>query len=252
MEIYEFLFVCFIGFCSAFLNSSVAIGSGIFLVPSLAIMFPPKMALAIGTPIIVMADLLAILFYWKQWTSLKYILKLFLAMLPGLALGLILLPIISVSLFKLCLGTFGMLYAISMIFPNFVFTLTLKKVFKKIAEKYQNQEVYFFGLLAGTANIFAHAGGLVWSVFLQSRLHDKRVFLGTMVLLFFFSDILKTAAFLYIDLLSFETILYVLYSTPLFLLGSYLGNLVNKKLTGNTFRYIVLTIIFIASFNLCL
>ncbi len=251
MEIYNFIFICCIGFCSAFISSSVAIGSGIFLVPTLALIFPAKLALAIGAPIILVADILALPFYWKQWASKEYIRRLIIAVIPGLILGIVLLPIVSVNLFKFCLGIFGMLYAISMGFPNFPLAKFLSSFFQKIPPKYRDKEVYFFGPLAGLANIFAHSGGLVWSAFLQKEFTDKRIFMGTLLIIFTVSDCIKTAAFLYIDLLSFTTIFYIFLSTPFFILGSFLGNKFNKRIDGQTFKYLVLFLIFIASFNLC-
>lgn len=251
MEIYEFAYICLIGFCSAFISSSVAIGSGIFLVPALALMFPTKIALAIGAPIVCMADLLALPFYWRQWASAKYIKRLIIALIPGLLLGVTLLPIISVTLFKVCLGIFGMSYALCMLFPKFFLATALRVVFQKISHTYTSKEVYFFGLLAGMANIFAHAGGLVWSVYLQKEIPDKRCLMGTLVIIFFIGDFLKTGAFVYIDLLSFKMIFYVLCTSPCFIIGSYFGNKFNRKMTGNTFKHFVLIIICIASFKLC-
>ncbi len=251
METYT-IYIAIIAFSVSFIGSSVAIGSGVLLASSLALLYPAKEAVIIGAPIIVMADVFALMFYWRHRASTQFIVKVIIACIPGLLLGIALLPIISAEIFKFCLGVFGMSYTLGMTFPNFPPTQGFKKVFRKIEENYKNIELYFFGTLTGLASIFAHACGLVLSVFLQNKIHDKRIFTGTLIILYLFTDTLKTVVYIYTDLLAIDTILNLLYLSPFMLLGSYLGNALNNRISTKNFKALVLIIIFLASLNLCL
>ncbi len=105
--------------------------------------------------------------------------------------------------------------------------------------------VMLFGFLGGVASSVIHAGGLVMSVYLIQSSKEKRAFVGTFVLFFVITNSLKVMAYLRIDILTAKMALLVVGISPLIILGGFLGNALNKRVTQKTFRVIVLAAILI-------
>ena len=111
--------------------------------------------------------------------------------------------------------------------------------------------MYFYGFLGGLSTVLAHAGGLVWSLYLLTAARDRRVFVGTTVILFFITNIYKTISYVWIDIISLSALAQVIPAIPMIFIGSYLGNIVNKRCNHLLFRKIVLCFIFFVSITLC-
>jgi uncharacterized membrane protein YfcA len=107
-------------------------------------------------------------------------------------------------------------------------------------------------MLGGVTSVIAHAGGLVWSIYLMSAALEKRIFVGTTVVVFLLSDAYKTVAFLYIGLLSPDLLFAVLPAIPAVWIGGAVGNLANRRMRDTLFRTLVLTVILLVSLKLCL
>ncbi|SHN60320.1 sulfite exporter TauE/SafE family protein [Desulfovibrio litoralis] len=251
MSITEISIVAFAGLCSGIIKNGVGVGSGIFLLPTLSLAFPAKVALSLGAPLMLASDVIGMRYYWKQWINTPELMRILLSAIPGLILGTILLPIIPGKLFNLSVGIFGMFYAVGMLFPSFLPIVLLKKLFAVINVKYADKQIYIYGAMGGVATVLAHAGGLVWSLYLVTRNLDKRVFVATIVVMFFITNTYKTIAYMYIDMLTKDMLLSIIPAIPFVFLGSYLGNLANKKLNNVLFRKLVLVTIFIVSLKMC-
>ncbi len=72
---------------SSLIKNGAAVGSGIFLLPVLALVFPPKIALGLGAPVMLASDLMGIRNYWGEWDDWHEILRIILAASVGIALG---------------------------------------------------------------------------------------------------------------------------------------------------------------------
>ena len=251
MSIWEICIIALAGFCSGVIKTGVGIGSGVFLLPTLSLAFPAKTALGLGAPLMLASDAIGMRFYWKQWTSSSELLRIMLAAVPGLLIGTLLLPIIPAMGFRIGVGIFGMAYAVSYLFPAFAPVVWLKSSFTGINRSLEGKQIYFYGALGGAATVLAHAGGLVWSLYLMTSIKDRRIFVGTIVLMFFITNIYKTVAYVFIGTISVQELLAVLPAIPAVWVGSALGNMANKRMNQELFRKLVLAVIFIVSAKLC-
>lgn len=252
MSIWEICVVALAGFCSGVIKNGVGIGSGIFLLPTLSLVFPAKMALGLGAPLMLASDVMGLRYYWMQWTSKSELARLLLAAIPGLLVGTLLIPIIPAAGFRAAVGIFGMFFALSHLYPAFAPVQWLKRGMAGLNSRIVGKQIYVYGALGGAATVLAHAGGIVWSLYLMTSIQDKRTFVGTIVLVFFLTNIYKTAAYLAIGTLSAGALLAILPAIPTVWLGSALGNYANKRMNQEFFRKVVFVIIFIVSAKLCL
>ena len=246
MDVYSLFIIAVAGFLSAMVKNSVAVGAGIFLLPICSLVLPAKVALGIGAPIMLASDVIALRYYWKQWVFSAELWRLMVPSALGLLLGVWMIPIIPGPAFRTAVGIFGMLYALGMFFSTSAPVRMLERVTNAVMQ-HRRESAVVFGLAGGIASVLAHAGGIVWSMYLMTAHHDRRAFVGTLVLIFALTNLYKTVTYMYIGILPLDLFLYVLASTPAIMLGSWLGNVMNKKMSSTLFMRAVLLMIFCAS-----
>ena len=98
------LFLAAAGFLSGLIKTGVGVGSGLVLLPTLALVFPAKVALGLGAPMLLASDIIGLHYYWKQWLPRRELTRLFLAIIPGLFIGIVLLPMIPGRAFRIGVG----------------------------------------------------------------------------------------------------------------------------------------------------
>ena len=235
------------GFCSGLIKTGVGVGAGIFLLPTLALAFPAKVALGLGAPMMLVSDIIGLRLYWRQWLPRRELLRLLIPVLPGLLLGAVLLPLIPGGVFRVCVGIFGSVYALSLLWPGFPVAVLLKRLFGAGGAVPDGRRACFYGFLGGAATVLAHAGGVVWSLYLVTTARDRRVFVGTTIIMFFLTNIYKLLLYLSIDLLDGAALLKMLPAVPMILVGSHVGNIVNRRCDAGVFRRVVLCFILVSS-----
>ena len=79
---------------------------------------------------------------------------------------------------------------------------------------------------------------------------DKRRLVSTLLLLFAFSNLLKTFTYWGIGILSLHSTLIMLAMSPIIIVSSNFGNFLNKKVPPELFRDIVFLVILVAGIGL--
>ena len=236
---------------SAIVTNGAAVGSGIFLLPVLGLAFSPKVALGLGAPIMLAANLVGIRNYWREWSGWSDLGPMVLSSAVGIGLGGFFLHLIPSDIFKLAIGLSTSGYAL--------FTLARDcGLLPRLLDPEQRYNLdgtascLAIGFVGGLATVMAHAGGVVWSSYYVSRRMDKRMLVGTIILLFTMTNLLKLITYMRLDILTPQSNLLVAAMFPLILLGSHLGNTMNKKVGQRLFRCMVLLLILAAGLGLLL
>ena len=139
-----------------------------------------------------------------------------------------------------------------LLWPQFPAAVLLRRLFGGLNARYAEEGAYIYGFLGGVSTVLAHAGGLVWSLYLITAARDRRIFVGTTIILFFVTNIYKTVSYVYIGIIGPDDLLKVIPAIPMIFLGSYLGNVINKRCNYILFRKIVLCFILFISVSLCI
>lgn len=145
---------------SSIIKNGAAVGSGIFLLPVLALAFPPKIALGLGAPAMLASDLMGIRNYWREWGDWHEIVRIVLAALVGIVLGSFLLRSIPVDIFKMGIGGFAVAFALYHLCKDAGLAPPVTKRRPPTAGGDMAASLCI-GALGGVATILAHAGG--WS-----------------------------------------------------------------------------------------
>jgi uncharacterized membrane protein YfcA len=232
-------------FGSAVIKNCVGIGAGIFLLPFLALALPPKLALGLGAPAMLISDVIGIRNYWREWSK-KELVILIPPAVAGVFVGVIIIKMVPDTMFKFGVGVVAVVFSsYHLIRP--VFRRTPYEAINPFgqAPKPKNALTILFGFLGGTASTVIHAGGLVMSIYLLQRPVDKRAFVATLVSFFAVLNFLKLGAYLEIGIITSGTALLVAAMSPVIILGGWFGNFLNRRFPQDIFRAIVLIVIFL-------
>ncbi len=252
MSILEII-ICLIGVVgSAVIKNGVGVGAGIFLLPFLALVFPPKLALGLGAPAMLISDLVGVKNYWGEWdlTELKLLLPL---ALTGIVFGCFLIEIMPDTLFKQFVGVFAILFSTYHLLKQIKIWLLKRKTEGSDPVKKSNwRSIYtvLYGFVVGVAGTVAHAAGLMMSVHMIQKSGNPRIFVGTLVLFFAIMNIFKIIAYSNIGIIDGNAILLVGALSPAIILGGIAGNALNKKISQELFRLIVLVLILLIGVRL--
>ena len=232
---------------SSVIKNGAALGSGIFLLPVLALVFPPKIALGLGAPIMLASDLMGIRNYWGEWDDWREILRILLAACLGIFLGGYLIHLVPPQIFKRCIGVFAISFSLYQLLKDAGRLPRLLAMPRCATIPPQGGlcSSLVIGALGGVATVMAHAGGMVWSIYYAGRKLDKRRFVSTMILLFALSNMVKLVTYIQMDILSLRSTLIVAALFPVIILASNLGNFLNRRLNQTLFRRIVLLLILV-------
>jgi hypothetical protein len=248
MESYHIIIIAIAVFGSAVIKNSVGIGAGVFLMPFLTLILPPKVALGLGAPAMLISDLVGIKNYWGEWDKRELAFLLPPAII-GVVLGGLLVQAVSDRSFKLFVGAvaliFSLYHLVKIKYPG-----DNSAGWLNISGKTSDKLSILFGFLGGTASTLIHAGGMVMSIYLINRLPTKRGFVATLVLFFAIINLSKWIAYTRIGILTWDVAIIVWMLSPLIILGGFIGNIINQKLQYSLFKVIVLVLILIIGFRL--
>jgi len=244
---YAIIAVAAIG--SAVIKNGVGVGAGIFMLPFLSLTLPAKVALGLGAPIMVVSDMAGVVYYWKEWDKKELLLLLPPAVL-GVVLGASMIKLIPNELFRFWVGVFAIGFSSFELFKLRQSKTNASAVWMNRVPKPKKVMPLFFGFAGGVASSVIHAGGLVMSFYLIQGARDKRAFVGTFVLFFAIINLLKVFAYVNIHILNVEIVVLAAILSPLIILGGFLGNALNKRVSQKTFRAVILALILMIGINL--
>lgn len=237
---------------SSIIKNGAAVGSGIFLLPVLALAFPPKIALGLGAPIMLASDIIGLWNYWGEWRTHAYdVLRLIIMGLFGIALGAYFIHVIPADIFKKGIGLFALSFSLYHYFRDLKIFPVKPRTDDDSTHKLSDWRAWVpIGFLGGIATVLAHAGGMVWSTYFVRKHLEKRVLVSSLILLFSMSDLIKVIAYMKIGILSTESNIIVLCMIPIVVISSNFGNMLNKKIHPIHFRRVILALIAFVGVNL--
>lgn len=209
-------------------------GLGLVSIPLMAFAFGARESTGILLPMLIIADVYAVIYYHRsaEW---KLIINILPAALLGIGLGIVTGQIISSSQFRILLsGTVLAMVAIMII-------RDLGKKREKIPDKWWFAGI--LGLLGGFATMIGNAAGPVFAVYLLSMRLPKYTFIGTGAWFFFILNLVKVPFHVFVwKTITMETLQYNLIAFPFILLGGWLGIKLVRLIPEKVYRWFVIII----------
>ncbi|VAW21561.1 hypothetical protein MNBD_ALPHA11-1407 [hydrothermal vent metagenome] len=221
-----------------FTKTSVG-GVGILAVLLAALAFPGKASPGILLPMLIVADIVAVIYYRRdcQWSIL---IKLFPATIIGVVLGFFIVDLAPPEFFQKLIGA-----------------IILVMLLINLSIEYGGKHQFggwlvtsFVGIFAGAASMVANAAGPVFGIFLLQMGLSKEKFVGTRSWFFLVMNIMKLPFSISLGLITPETLTLNLYAIPIILAGAWLGIKVLKMINLNMFTWLIRTAVIIAIIRL--
>lgn len=234
---------------AALIKTGFGVGAGIFLSATLCIVIPPKMAIAIGGPVMLLTDILPIYHYRKDIRQSILFLLMF-GSLCGIVVGSMIMNWIPDRWFIKLVGFFCGVFAAQQLLQIYAPHLILKRDLSAMTQPLPQWVGILIGLLGGVASAISHAGGVIFSIYMLRLQMAKSAFVGTIVAVFFLSDILKIGVYWKMKLLTPPMLMLVGWMIPAVIVGSFLGYLLHKYIPAGVFEKIILGFVLIVSIRL--
>jgi len=212
---------------------------GTLAVPLFAFLFGAKYSTGVVLILLCMADLIAIIYYRKQflWSEIA---KMLPAAFVGLFGGLLLGNYIDDVLFKIVMGICILLGVLIMIWVERT----------KADNSITNRKWYapLFGFIAGFSTMIGNAAGPALSVYLLTKRLPKYTFVATGAWFIMILNITKIPLQLFVwQNLSWIGLALNILAVPFILLGGYIGIKIIKIIPEQKFRVLVVALITISS-----
>lgn len=217
-------------------------GLTMLAVPLLALNFGTKASTGLLVPILLCADVLAVIYYRRDavW---KHIFRLIPAAIGGVVLAVVVGDRVNEDTFRIVVATVVLLSLALLIY--------LEKY--PLKDKYIERKTPAFlaGLAGGFTTMIGNVGGPVMNVFLLAMKMPKNQFLGTAAYFFLLINLVKLPFHLFVwETIDRASFLLDLVAIPAILIGFTGGVLIVKRIPEREFRYLVIIVTTIVSLRL--
>ena len=208
-------------------------GLGVVIVTLMALVFGGKASTGVLIPMMIAADVLAVLYYHRH-TQWKFLIKLLPMMVVGVLLGVWWGNDISEVLFKQIMAYFILATVLVMIWMDRTKTFAIPKHWAFSS---------FMGLLSGITSMIGNLAGSFTSIYLLAIRLPKNEFIGTAAWLFFIINVFKLPFHIFIwKTVTKETLAMNLWLSPAIAIGFYIGIKLVKIINNDQYRKLVLIV----------
>jgi uncharacterized membrane protein YfcA len=227
----------FIGLSKGGLGGPVPVA---LLTPLLSLVLPASQAVGIVLPLLILADMIALRFYWQKWDW-----SLVRQMLPAAVIG-----VICGGVLLLTLANGGHNLLLRRVIGVFTLIVVIYKVGGGYLTQLEYQPRNWHGYLAGWASGFgsalANVGAPPFTAYMMLRQVPPIPFIGTTTLLFAIVNALKLPlTLLSSNVLNPHLLLSILWVVPLIPVGVLVGRWSVKRMNPVHFDRLMLGLLFI-------
>jgi uncharacterized membrane protein YfcA len=208
-------------------------GLGVVIVTLMAIVFGGKASTGVLIPLMIVADIFAVIYYHRH-TQWKFLRKLLPAMFLGVLLGVWFGNDISEQLFKHIMAVFIFLTVIIMIWMDRKKTIGIPKHWLFSGS---------MGLVAGFTSMIGNLAGAFANIYFLAMRLPKNEFIGTAAWLFFIINVFKLPFHIFVwKTVTAESLFLNLFLIPGILLGFFTGVTLVKLLNNEVYRKFILVV----------
>lgn len=208
-------------------------GIDILIVLTLAFVFGEKASTGVLLPMLISADILAVIYY-NRHAKWKFIFKLLPWMLAGILIGVWIGNDISEIAFK------------KMMSVIIIGSVLIMAYFEKRKSMKVPKQLWFsssMGLLAGFTTMIGNLAGAVANIYFLAMRFPKNEFIGTVAWLFFIVNLFKLPFHLFVwETVTKETLVLNSVLLPAVIIGFIVGVTLVKKISDTNYRKFILIV----------
>jgi len=216
---------------------------GVLATPLLALIMPANEVIGLLLPLLILADVFAVVSYWQEW-DWKLILLLIPGAVAGVTVGTLFILNAPTESLKLALGVIILVFAGYKIFET--------RLFRSTAYQARDWHGMLAGVLAGLFSALAHTGGPPIGIYLILRRVPIRVFNATTALFFALLNWIKVPYYLYAGLFDFQRLWSLVGLLPLLPLGVWLGKQLADRISPEVFERSIVILLIVTALLLIL
>ena len=207
-------------------------GLGLVSVPLMAIAFGARESTGVLLPMLLMADVTAVIYYHRS-AKWNFIVKLLPPAIVGIGAGILTGKLISAAHFRTLLSIVVLIMVVVMILGD------IGKKKEKIPDNWWFAGI--MGLAGGFATMIGNAAGPVFAVYLLAMRLPKKNFIGTGAWFFLIINMFKVPFHIFIwETISWQTLKFDLIAYPVILIGGLLGIWLVKLFPEKAYRWFVI------------
>ena len=232
-------------------------GLGAVVAPMMAAAFPVRASVAIVLPLLIVADLVAIV-YFRRHVVRSYLVKLVPAAFGGIVAGAVLLRVIDDTQLRLLIA----LIVVATVGAGAVATWRPLRRLRGAAEGPPTPQgevagsraavAIALGILAGATSMISNASGSILTAYLLSMRLPKHEFMGTGAWYYCILNLLKVPFHLAIGTMTGATLALNAVAAPVVLVGAAIGVLIVRRLPERAFRAAAMGLAVLAAGNLAI
>jgi len=208
-------------------------GIGVVIVIIMALVFGGKASTGILIPLMILADVFAVIYYHRhtQWLFLR---KLLPSMVFGVLVGVWFGNNISEQLFKQIMAVFILLTVFIMVLMDLKKHKTIPKT-----TVFSNS----LGFLSGITSMIGNLAGSFSNIYFLAMRLPKNQFIGTAAWLFFIINVFKLPFHIFVwKTVTFKSLWINLILIPFVILGFYIGIYLVKLISNETYRKFIIVV----------
>lgn len=216
-------------------------GTGIMIVPIMAVAFGGRVSTGIVLPMLIIADIYAVIYY-NRFANWKYIAKITPWAVVGIFIGLSVGASVSDEVFRRILSV-TVILAIGIM------------VWRDLRQNVSIPDYWWFAMLLGLAGGFAtmigNAAGPVMAMYLLAMRIPKFTYIGTGAWFFFLVNVFKVPLHVvFWKTITLKTVSFNLIMAPAIIFGVFLGIQIVKIIPEKLYRVLVISTTIVSAFLL--
>jgi len=213
-------------------------GAGMLSVPLLAIAFGGKLSSGLMLPMLLVADVFGV-WYYHRHASFKHLKILFPWAALGVIMGSLAGSFIDDELFKIIMAVT-------------IFSSLAMMIWMELGGREKIPERVYFGIaagfLGGFTSMIGNLAGTVMAVYFLSMKLPKSNFIGTVAWFFLVINWFKVPFHIWVwHTINRDSWIFAVVLTPAILAGAYLGIVLVKKMSDQTYRWFIVGMTFVAA-----
>lgn len=215
-------------------------GIGIAIVPALALIFGAKESTGVLLPMLITADIMAVLYY-RSHAVWKHILRILPWVAGGILIAVVTGSMINENQFRIVLLTVVWIMLILMV---------VNDLRKKRGDEIPENHLFasFMGLAGGFATMIGNSAGPVFTLYFLAMRMPKNGFIGTGAWLYLIMNTSKLPFHIFVwKTVSVNSLMLNLVAVPLIALGIFAGISIVKLFPEKFYRYFVIITTIVSS-----
>lgn len=219
-------------------------GVGFVAIPMMVLVMDPVRAAAVLLPLLILCDFFSFA-HWRKTFDKRNVLLFLPGALVGILLGWIFFDAFrdQERILKTGIGVLAISFVL--------FQVTRESILSHIPPfKPDWRHGLGLGAAAGFTSTLAHAAGPIAVIFLLPQRLDKKLFVGTTVVIFTVVNLVKLIPYYFLDQLTTGNLGFSLLFVPLVPLGVWLGITLHKRVDDTWFNRIIYILVFFTGLDL--